>query len=60
MKHSTIMLLVTLFVIAIGIFSAWFFPLNGAPLAGVVLATGYFVATALSATVTMLLAREGN
>lgn len=60
MKHSTIFFIITLVTISIGIFSLWFFPLNGAPLAGMVLGTGYFFATALVALITMLNAREGN
>ena len=60
MKHSTISLLITFLSIAIGVFSMWFFPLNGAPLAGVVIGTGFSIATALLASITMLMAREGN
>ena len=60
MKHSTIALLIAVATTIIGIFSMWFFPLNDAPLAGVVLGTGYAVATLMLTLITMLLAREGN
>ena len=60
MKHSNIALALTFFILAIGIFSMWFFPMNDAPLAGMVLATLASVVTAGFALITKLLAGEGN
>ena len=60
MKHSSIALALTFFTVAIGIFSVWFFPMNDAPLAGMVLATLASVVTAGFALITKLLAGEGN
>lgn len=60
MKHSTITLLIVVATTAIAIFSMWFFPLNDAPLAGVVIGTGYAVVTLMLTLITKLLAGEGN
>lgn len=60
MKHSNIVLAITIFVFAIAIFSLWFFPLQGATLAGLVLGTLAIVTGMLSALVTGLLVKEGN
>ena len=60
MKHSNITLALTFFTLAIGVFSMWFFPLNDAPLAGVVLGTMASVVTGMFALITKLLAGEGN
>jgi hypothetical protein len=60
MKHSSISLALTIFTVSIGIFSVWFFPLNGAPLAGMVITTLAGVVATLFALITKVLAGEGN
>ena len=51
-------LVLTLAVIAIGIFSIWFFPLQGQTLYGLVLGTGSFITALLLGFITHLLANE--
>ena len=60
MKHSNIALGLTFFTLSLGVFAMWFFPLNDAPLAGVVIGTLASVTTAGFALITKLLAGEGN
>ena len=60
MKHSLVFGIITLFVFGIAIFSTWFFALNGAPLAGMVLNTIAVVTGLLGATITALTYKEGN
>ena len=60
MKESNIALALTIFVFAIGIFSMWFFPLQGYVIAGMVLGTMAVVTGSLFALVTGLLAKDGQ
>jgi hypothetical protein len=60
MKESNIVLALTIFVFGIAIFSMWFFPLQGATLAGLVLGTMAVVTGGLLALVTGLLAKDGQ
>ena len=60
MKQSTVFLIGTLLSVATAIFSIWFFPFNGASLAGMVIGTGFVVLATLAAYITHLLAKEGN
>ena len=60
MKQSTIALLIALATMALGIFSMWFFPLNGVTLAGLVLGTGFQIVTALLVFIAYLLKKDGQ
>lgn len=60
MKESNIALALTILVFAIGIFSIWFFPFQGATLAGLVLGSMSIVVGGLLALVTALLAKDGQ
>lgn len=60
MKQSSIVMVGLVVSIALGIFSMWFFPLNGVFLAGMVLGTGFSILTGMLAVIVNILAREGN
>jgi hypothetical protein len=60
MKESNIALALTIIVFGIAIFSMWFFPFNGATLAGMVISTLAVVTGSLLAIITSLLAKDGQ
>jgi hypothetical protein len=60
MKHSTVFLIGTLLSLATAIFSVWFFAVNQATFAGLVLGTGFMVVAGISTIITNILIKEGE
>ena len=60
MKHSTVFTIGTFLSLATAVFSVWFFAVNDATLAGLVLGTGFVVMAGISTIITNILIKEGN